>query len=222
MCLFKSSGLCFTIRQYGLIMAIPLLPNHLYMTCTWHMTCSIPNHIRLPSHHLTPCSVAQPSPSTVLGAVSGGELPGHRRRAPPLLLRAAGHLRHQRAGEGEADRVQLRTGPGRAVHLLQPAPPHSTGGQGAPGVQGLHSIVTLLMIAHVMIFIQICVFLSTHSRHDASHLWYCCVHPQWTFFSCRQTLWIQCIWSRASSLHTHKCTSHYFLQKPVWRNFERG
>ena len=72
-------------------------------------------------------SSSQPS-SALHRAPPGGELPGHRRRASPLLLWAAVHVRHQRAGAGEAGGVQLGRGSGRAAQLLQPAAPHRAGG----------------------------------------------------------------------------------------------
>ena len=66
----------------------------------------------------------------VLAAAPGGELPGRGGRAPPLLLRDAAVLLHQRAGEGEAGGVQLGGGPGRPARLLQPAAAHRPGGEG--------------------------------------------------------------------------------------------
>lgn len=82
------------------------------MTSLFSFKSSLEIILRQSLISLSPSFSPSQASSALHGAPPGGELPGYRRCASPLLLRAAVHLRHQQAGAGEAGRVQLSGGPG--------------------------------------------------------------------------------------------------------------
>lgn len=79
----------------------------------------------------TPCLLSSSQTSPALHrAPPGGELPGHRVCASPLLLWAVVNICNQRAGAGQAGGVQHGCRPERAAQLLQPTPTHRARGDG--------------------------------------------------------------------------------------------